>query len=375
MGDRDEIAVGLVADPGVPTELARGIADELPDQFRARVDQHADWRVHVRSHEVSLGEDGRLPIAEHGEQARVDEGWDLVVFLTDLPRQSRRRPVVAELDTEHGVGLASLPAIGWFRLRPHVRDIVVHLVGVLCRETLRRTGARPAVGHHHVGRGRSRLASPVRQVPARTQDDVDARLELAGTRGRLRLLFGMVRDNRPWRLVPSLSKAIAAASGTAAFGIFYPTIWVLAMNLSTARLLLINVLAVAAMATWIIIHNGLWERARDAADRPKAVLYNAATVLTLTIGVGCMYAVLLAVTLIGSLAVISQGFLSAQVGHPSGFAEYLTLSWLASSMGTVAGALGSSLESENAVRRATYSKRERERRARRRREERRSQEA
>jgi hypothetical protein len=37
--------------------------------------------------------------------------------------------------------------------------------------------------------------------------------------------------------------------------------------------------------------------------------------------------------------------------------------WLTSSVGIVAGALGSSLESEEAVRRATYSARERDRRA------------
>jgi hypothetical protein len=44
--------------------------------------------------------------------------------------------------------------------------------------------------------------------------------------------------------------------------------------------------------------------------------------------------------------------------HPVGAGEYLRLAWLASSLATVGGALGSGLESDAVVRTATYGSRE-----------------
>jgi hypothetical protein len=69
--------------------------------------------------------------------------------------------------------------------------------------------------------------------------------------------------------------------------------------------------------------------------------------------------------LLAALALIDPGYFSSQLHRPASFGTYLKLVWLASSVGIVAGALGSSLESEDAVRNATYGRRELERQRRR----------
>lgn len=85
---------------------------------------------------------------------------------------------------------------------------------------------------------------------------------------------------------------------------------------------------------------------------------------TISIGVLCMYALLFVVTLASALVVIPPDYLSSALGRPSGFGEFAVVTWLSASMGTIAGALGSGLASEDAVRHAAYSRREQERRAR-----------
>ncbi|PXY22235.1 hypothetical protein [Prauserella muralis] len=346
------VRVGLLTDPGLPTEVAGTLAGELPGELTERVGGGIAWHVDHRQEPMTLDDDGEVPLARIAQRMRAKHGWDLLLCVTDLPRRVEFRPVVAEVSTRHGIALASLPAVGAIRLRPHLCDTLVRLVAEL-RE---RGGGRP--------RGTARgLFAPARWLD-NPDADIDASLALVGVRGRLRLLFGMVRDNRPWRLVPQLSSAFAAAVATGAFGVFFNSIWTMADALSGWRLALVNLLAATAMVTWVTGYNGLWERPLGTEARARAALYNAATITTVLLGVACMYAVLFTATTLAALAVITPPYFEQTLGHPVGFGDYLQLAWLASSMGTVAGALGSSLESADAVRQATYSRRERERRER-----------
>ncbi|GAA0517528.1 hypothetical protein GCM10011581_21700 [Saccharopolyspora subtropica] len=347
----DRVVVGLVADPGAPSSLARRLARDLPDALAREVTDQVTWDVRAVTDPIRVEADGRIPIEDHAGEWLAQEEWDLVVCLTDLPRHNRTGPVVADISTREGVALASLPAISWLRQRSHTRRVLVHLVGVLASEKLQLRASW--------GRPPARLGRTIRLVA--TEPGIE-QVVLSGLRGRFRLVAAMVRDNAPWRLVAGLSRAIAAAAAAAAFGVFYSSIWQMADALSTGRLLLISAVAVAMMVGWLILGNGLWERRRTGSE--TASLYNVTTVITLLIGVTCWYLLLFGITLLAAAAVITPEYLSSVLGHPADATDYLQLVWLSTSMGTVAGALGASLETEDAVRRAAYGRREYERRTR-----------
>lgn len=352
--------VGLLADPELPTEIAEQISDMLPDLLKAAVSAKVTWEVRVLSRQLPLDENGQIVVWKHGDDIISEQGWDYMVCLTELARRLDNRFVISDVNRAHRAGLVSLPALGPIRLRHHVSNAVVRVIRALLDESL-----QPERTSGGEGRALRRLTvnvrSPIRSETTDGHGDTISYLPLRGGRGRIRLLSGMVGINRPWRLIPSLSSAFAAAAGTAAFGIFFSSIWTMADSLTPLRLILINILSIAAMIVWLVTYNGLWERPARQRPRLDASMYNSATAFTLAIGVTCFYALLFAVTGLGAAVVIPASFMESTLGHPVTFHDYLTLAWLATSMGTIAGALGSSFEDDSAIRQATYGRREVER--------------
>ena len=91
------------------------------------------------------------------------------------------------------------------------------------------------------------------------------------------------------------------------------------------------------------------------------MLYNTATLVTLTIGVTVLHVALFVLLLGAAVVILSPQLFASTVGHPVGIADYLTLAWLLGWISTVGGALGSGLEDDRVVRAAAYGVRQRER--------------
>jgi predicted Kef-type K+ transport protein len=173
-------------------------------------------------------------------------------------------------------------------------------------------------------------------------------------RGNLRLLSGMLRANRPWRLAVRLSRALATALAAVAFALVTSDIWRLADALGPLRLAVLSISSVALTVAALIVAHGLWERSAQPRDRERIVLFNVATALTLALGVASLYAALFGLTLLGAGLMLDSAVLDRAVGHDVGLRDYAELAWMVASLATVGGALGSALESDAAVREAAY---------------------
>src|SRR6201994_3867411 len=171
---RPEIVVGLVATPpdyparvaarpgGPPAELAGGLAGRVTADVR--------WTVREGWGEVAPRRDGGVEaLLDDLARRRADDGWDVAICLTDLPLHTNRGPLVAQTSAQARAGLAS----------------------------------RVAAIRRMVG-----------EVDAGELSYVASRLI-----GRVRLLTGMVRANRPGRALLGLSKLLVGAFGTAAFAL------------------------------------------------------------------------------------------------------------------------------------------------------------
>ncbi|MFF4214547.1 hypothetical protein ACFYZE_35475 [Streptomyces sp. NPDC001796] len=354
--------VALLADPDAPTEIAQRMARVLPARLADRSGQKRRFDVEVVSEPFTVGTEDLSTLTRRIMERGRAENWDIVVALTDLPLHSHGRKLVMDLSHEHGLALLSLPSLGGLRFGRRALRAVEE--AVLSLASPRATGAaEPPQCQPPLGRFASRLA-PVHPGPIGEEECADLRYVVSGPRGYLRVLFGMVRANQPWRLVPGLSKALAAALATGAVATVNSTIWILSEALGAPRLVIAMVGSVALMIGWLIVDAHLWHRSAEASPeaRKRAALYNASTVVTVGIGVLVCYAGLMVINFVWAHFILNDKVFASMTRTPLHPTEYWTLSWFVASIATVGGALGSGLESDEAIRAAAYSKREQERR-------------
>lgn len=343
--------VALLADPGLPQRVADAVSDRLAGALEQHVDGAVRWRVLVDQRTLPLTPEGEVPLMESARDLRDATGADHVVYLTDLPLYHLGEPIVCELSSDAGAALVSLPALGALRLRARTGDLLVTIISSLVEGSARfpsPEAAATSLGRYGIAR--------------RAGDDDISYLTRRGPSTALLMLAGMVRNNRPGRLPAALSRALAAATATGAFGIFYPTIWNMADSMTVLRLAIISFVVVTVFSGWLIVHNRLWSRRSPIAGRKEATLDNASTLITVALSVLIAYAMLYLVLLLGAFTVITPDYLESQLMHEVSVRDYLQLAWLASSLGLTAGALGSNFDSEAAIREATYSRRQRQRR-------------
>jgi hypothetical protein len=354
----DRMVVGLITAPGLVREVAEGIKRRLPRLLSERVPEY-EWEVVLYAEPLAGAVAGTgVDLVQLARRRLLDEDWQCAVCLTDLPLHVGRRPVTAHVSVTLGVGVISVPALGFVDLEGRALQAVQRVVDRLLTGAKEdgRAGSRPL-------RLRSRLRIRMREIQelsspvghAYVQDHgATVRFVTATGQGNLRLLIGLIRANRPWRLVIGLSRALVAALGVSAFGLTSPAIWAIAHGMPLPRMVLLTLGSLVAICATLIVAHHLWERPPTAEARDRVLLINVATALTVALGVLTLYLTLL---LINSVCVstlivpdVLESYLHDDVDPP----VYLRIAWVVSSLATLGGALGAAMESDVAVREAAY---------------------
>lgn len=341
--DNDHKTVGLMADPGLAEDIAKRVSEDLTERLTEETNE--TWHVENIQEELPLGPDGNVSLEEYAPKILDRYGWDYVFYLTDLPAFHDQQPLLCRTVAQSRGALIVLPSLGAIRLRAQVLELVVTLLSTL-------SGVTEGIDAHAVGRDIKRQ-NMVQVLPGDTSLVI-----LRGPLSKPRMLAGMLRGNQPTRLPRAMSGFITAGAATGAFGVFYSSIWALADAHHPVRLALIGALTVALLTAWLIFRNGLW----TSQNAPQTRLDNIATVITVGIGVTLTYLILFLGLLALAVVIVDANYLASQLEHNATLESYLRLAWLAASLGTLAGALGSNFDSDDAIRQATYSERWHERR-------------
>lgn len=344
-----EIIVGLLASPGPAAELTESLIPEIADRLPLEL-PGVRWRVEFVSDRLVEPPTDLSEIISAGRRTLLDRGWHLVVCITDLPLQTARRPVIAHVSATHGVAVLSMPALGPVSVRKRTAETVVRLIAHMLGDITLAADAEQ----------RRALADTV----ARRMLELGTRIEHGEhgvgfaaqvVTGNIWLLLGMLRANRPWRLALRLMRALAAAFAAGMYALVTSDIWRLADHLGPLRLTIISVGSVAGISVTVVVTTGLWERSPHPAAREQVILFNIVTAATVGIGVAALYLALFTAMLAGALLLVPTDLLRTELGHPIGVADQISLAWLATSIATLGGALGATLETRETVREAAYT--------------------
>jgi hypothetical protein len=247
----------------------------------------------------------------------------------------RRRTVAGHVSVSHSVVVISIPAIGVVALREAALRLIDRALDGSAR------GASTGIRLRRL------------QDLADLGDD-GLSLGWRSGRGGGRLVIGMLRANRPWRLGVKLYRALIASLAVVAAALVTTDVWRIAVGVGWGRLGAIAVLAVLVTTVTLIMAHDLWESGQQGRSSDQIVLFNIVTSLSLLIGLLTLYAGLILVTAAGALLLVSMPLFHAAVGRPVGAAEYSALIWLVASLAMVGGALGAGLEADSTVREAAY---------------------
>lgn len=326
----------IISDPGRTSYLVRRLLRRGPQQWG---EQH---EITHRQKRLPLRSDGTLDVDVAQEWAR-EESASMTVVITEIPRVGASGPKSAELHFSERLAVISLPVQGPVRVLHGLRrELDRALV------TLRRHSFDP-VEHMRVGwrleqddERNSAYITPRHTWPARVW-----------------MTLGIAASNEPMLSLPKLSGVFAAASATGAFGVFYGSIWGIAEALPSWRMAVTTVLAVLGLVLWLMLRNRLWDRPGSAGGRRLAVMYTVATVLSLLASVAVLYLLLFAGILTIALLLIDPTYMAqTQEGLDGTLMNYVDIAWLAASMGTVAGAVGSNFDPEADLENLTQGSRE-----------------
>ncbi|PFG21135.1 hypothetical protein [Serinibacter salmoneus] len=344
MSETSPLTVIIDADPGLPARRAHALREDLETTLTDLYGEPVS--VRLTEQPVGLLPHGDIDTPAAQELLQHYERCDALLLLTEVPRRSQGKPLIAEAFPAEGVGVVSCPTLGAWATHTRIREVLVSTV-------VRLVPDRPAPDTSDFER---------RWSGWRDREDRGSTMLRANTlTGAPRLVLGMVAANEPARTIPRLSGALAAAMATGAFGVFYSSTWQMASSLPPWRLGVIAVMAVLVMVTWLIVANGLWDRAVTSRRSTVLLLYNLSTVVTLMLAVMALYAVMVVAILLAALLVIDASFMEQVLGEVPAATSYIRLAVLAAAMGVVAGALGSNFDDSTDVRRLTHGQRERSR--------------
>lgn len=348
------ITVGLVPAPGMPRTLIEKIIDELPELTEKYIDADCIFKFELEVSPLASSAEYINETIHRMAKIKKKNDWDSVIGITDLPSLSENRVVVSEFDSQKSVSLISLPALGFFSVKRKLRRMVTHHLEYLYKYNEDSMSFRSR-----------ELSSPTvmnisRETPIEDNESTNRYIIKSYIIGWLKIILGMTYINEPWSIVTNFKTLVSLAFATGTYIAIFSTPWELSIDYQPWRLILLMIFAVIGMVFWLIYAHKLWGKSSTKTAVHYRWLYNLTTFMTLLFVTIANYVILFILLTISVTMFVPPEIFNdwTQADEDFTVMNYINLIWFTTSLGIMAGALGSTAESEEKIRSVTYSYRQ-----------------
>ncbi|WP_020007665.1 hypothetical protein [Salinicoccus albus] len=342
------------------------------------VSEKYEWQLEFYEDSLTGGTTDSREVLKTSRSRKLEQEWDFVIALTDLPIFNNEKAVVAEVFKNADAAYISLPGLGFAPKYKRIREASLQLMNEMHYgssererqeaeeyiqsqeedyEELRNKNPKKLLGNRLL-----ELFSPITRELPEDDADIDVRFTVKSQgSSQIRIVSGMVYANRPWELFPAFAKIVIIAFTTGSYALVFPTLWQLSTTYSAGRGVLVAIASILALVTWIILSHGLWERKEEQNHEYLRKLYNATTFFTLLMTVVMYYGILFIMFTLTTLILIPPEQVTSNISSEATFGNYLYVSWLGASIATIIGAIGSALENKEVILNSTYGYRQQKR--------------
>lgn len=340
--------VGIIPSPGVAHQHTKKIIPKVKKLLTERIGEDIHWNFDIKTDLMIGSAEDVHESVDKAAQLKENHQWNYVVCIIDLPSVSDNKVVISDYNNDKQVAMLSLPALGFIDLKRKLIKTVTSLIEQLYYEEPKMKNApHPLV--------RARTVEP-------DEDDIEKRryINTLFILSWIQLIGGLTRANQPMKNMFNFKKIISVAFATGTYISIFSMPWELSVIYSPFRLILLMFMSIIGMAGWLFYAHRLIEQRTAKSQRVYRYIYNSTTIVTLSVITLLNYFILyllLAISIALFVPVeLFNGWTSAKSQYT--FTNYLRLIWLVSSLGLLAGAMGSTVENEEKIRRITYSYRQ-----------------
>lgn len=343
------ITIGLIPSPGLPTKLIKKISDSVMQNISNNLDADVDWRYEIKTDPLISSAEYIKDVFTKSAQLKEENNWDYVVGITDLPYIYSKHVIVSELDIHKNIAFLSLPSLGFLNLKKKLSHILFQQIEVLHNNSPNKSASEYKNEKYYT------------PIILKEDDYIDIRyIYKSRLIGWLSLVFGMTTINEPWSVVTNFKTFVSLAFATGTYIAIFTGPWELSLEYEWWRFILLTILSMTGMIFWLIYAHQLWEKPSSTTDKKYRFLYNTTTFLTLLlITIVNYFFVFILLSFSISMFVPPSLFNDWTGAEPEiNIFNFLNLVWFTTSLGILAGALGTTAEDEEKVRGVTYSYRQ-----------------